>query len=393
MTNKNINITPQLSINLEGNEFYSHCYINACNIFKTIPSVIKFNYYGDETKYDNFLKILKDKYKDFIYNCNTDISYDESSNSFFNDKYEEYILSDKLILYFNRDTYRDDEDEDIIINTINYSGLYYNSSNIDENTQKEIDYITEEISKCYATPKKAGHFYTIASDGRGGLKLDKCLVNQQFKVDLELNYGEDFINKYNKIYNALKEKNKGMVLLYGSPGTGKSSFLRYLINVMSEYKTIIYVPSYMMFSISNPEFATFIKKNKKCILILEDAESVLQKRDGSSNDQAVSNILNLTDGLLNDSLKIQIIATFNSMKDDIDQAFLRSGRLIEEHEFLALNAEQANKVAISIGKLPIFENKVTLAQIYDEFNSNNKIEKIKITKTKKPAKKVGFVQN
>lgn len=381
-------LTPTL--NIEGDDFNSHCYYTACKLFESVPSCIKFNYYCDQTKYDLLLDDLKAKYPDFQYSNDINISYDKKSNSFFDDISEQYILSDNLLLYFNRVTYRDDDDEEIVTKTISWSTLYFNNMNMDDKLQSEIDYIKEEIAKCYSVPETAGFFYTIASDSRG-FKLEACIINKNFTIDLGLNYGEEFTPKYNKIFKTLKDKSKGIVLLYGTPGTGKSSFLRYLITMLCEHKTIIYVPSYMMFSISNPEFTSFIKNNKRCILILEDAESVMQERDGSSNDQAVSNILNLTDGLLNDSLKIQIIATFNTMKDKIDQAFLRSGRLIEEHEFLALSAEQANKVAVSIGKEPVFKDSATLAQIYDEFDANNvKKEKTKIKKTK--TSKVGFVQ-
>ena len=64
--------------------------------------------------------------------------------------------------------------------------------------------------------------------------------------------------------------------------------------------------------------------NSDAILILEDAESALQKRDGRSG--AVSNILNLTDGLLSDCLNISIVATFNTETKNIDEALAFTGK-------------------------------------------------------------------
>ena len=69
------------------------------------------------------------------------------------------------------------------------------------------------------------------------------------------------------------------------------------------------------------------------VLIIEDAEKVVRNRNGNGNETAVSNLLNLSDGILGDCLKTQIVATFNTERQLIDKALLRKGRLIAEYKF------------------------------------------------------------
>jgi ATP-dependent 26S proteasome regulatory subunit len=79
----------------------------------------------------------------------------------------------------------------------------------------------------------------------------------------------------------------------------------------------------------------------------------------------VSNILNLTDGILGDCLNIQIIATFNMKREKIDQALLRKGRLIAEHKFDKLSINEVNKLLEYIGKEGKVTEPMTLADIYN----------------------------
>ncbi|CAF5125687.1 unnamed protein product, partial [Rotaria sp. Silwood1] len=69
------------------------------------------------------------------------------------------------------------------------------------------------------------------------------------------------------------------------------------------------------------------------ILIVEDAENIIRDRtqDTFAPNQAVANLLNLSDGLLGDAMHQQIICTFNCDVRSIDAALLRDGRLVIEH--------------------------------------------------------------
>ena len=172
------------------------------------------------------------------------------------------------------------------------------------------------------------------------------------KLDIELNYGKGFKPIHDKIINRLNEKNgKGLVLLHGTPGTGKTHYLKYLASKIKD----------------------------KRVLFIEDAERVITDRNnGGAN--GVSNILNITDGILSDILKIQIVATFNMDKAKIDTALLRKGRLIAEHKFDALPVDDSNNLLKSLGKEANASKPMTLTEIYnveeEEFKSADKYSPI-----------------
>lgn len=144
-----------------------------------------------------------------------------------------------------------------------------------------------------------------------------------------------------------------------------TTLIRKLIKDVASNKKIIYIPSFMISHLSKPEFIGFLKKYKNMILLLEDAEHVIQDRNNTNDSGAVSNILNMTDGLLNDIIKVQIIATFNTKRENIDKALLREGRLKFEHEFTKLSKEDAQIVVDNMKIEYTVDDDMSLAQIYN----------------------------
>lgn len=202
-------------------------------------------------------------------------------------------------------------------------------------------------------------------------------------IDVALNYGDDFLPVYNKIVNRLNTKNdKGLVLLHGIPGTGKTSLLKYLCKVVK--KEVLFIPPSMAESITSPGFIPFMIEHPNSILIIEDAERILLDREGTNGNQGVSNVLNISDGILGDCLNVQIVATFNTKKDRLDQALLRKGRLIAEYEFKALNVDHANRLLEQLGKTHRTKKPLTLTEIY-----NIEEEEFRTQKERNP---IGFNQ-
>lgn len=55
----------------------------------------------------------------------------------------------------------------------------------------------------------------------------------------------------------------------------------------------------------------------------------------------MSNLLNISDGILGKALNILIIATFNMDRQFIDKALMRKGRLVAEYKFGELTVDKA----------------------------------------------------
>lgn len=200
------------------------------------------------------------------------------------------------------------------------------------------------------------------------------------EIDLELNYGVDFMKVHNTIVKRLNnESDKGIILLHGDPGTGKTTYLKYLTKLIVD-KDILFIPPSMAEMLSEPSIIPFLMENKNSILLIEDAEKVISDRGISGSPAGVSNILNLTDGILGDCLNIQVIATFNMEREKIDNALLRKGRLIAEHKFEKLNVDDTNRLLKHLGKSTVSKEGLTLADIYnideEEFKVNKTVNKI-----------------
>ncbi len=240
-------------------------------------------------------------------------------------------------------------------------------------TKKVLEYI--EYFNSIAIKEENGGHLNILVKTQDGFDLERKKISCP-DLDFDLNYNHDFKQIHELIIDKLSvDFSKGIVLLHGKAGTGKTTYIRYLINNLK--KKVIYIPPNMTNVLSDPELIKFFITHSNCILVIEDAENVLMKRAVHSS-QAIANILNLSDGLLSDCTNIQIVATFNTSLENIDEALLRKGRLIAKYEFTELEDSVTKKIAEKLGVN--INGKHTLADIYGA----NEVE---FTKTKK---EIGF---
>jgi len=182
-------------------------------------------------------------------------------------------------------------------------------------------------------------------------------------LDLKKSYNEDFEDYHNKILKILQEDNRsGLHLLYGKPGTGKSTYIRYLCGLVK--KDIVFLPGQMAQNLDNIAMTRYLMDNANCILVIEDAEELIVSRDNQRNSN-LAMILNITDGILGESLGIQIIATFNTDVQNIDPALKRKGRLKSAYEFKALTPEKANALLREQNTEYSTDEEMTLAEIYN----------------------------
>jgi ATP-dependent 26S proteasome regulatory subunit len=112
--------------------------------------------------------------------------------------------------------------------------------------------------------------------------------------------------------------------------------------------------------------------------VIEDAENIMMDRKFNS-DSSVSNLLNLSDGLLSDCLNVQIICTFNSDLNLIDSALMRKGRLIARYEFGKLTVDKAQTLSIKMGFDTEIREPMTLAEVanqHEKLEAQKKVEVI-----------------
>lgn len=198
---------------------------------------------------------------------------------------------------------------------------------------------------------------------QGSLSLTELEIKRT-KLNIATNYEDDFADIDTTIRKRLNTKNdKGIVLLHGKPGTGKTTYLRHLIARLR--KKVLFVPNNVAVNLTDPDFVSLLIDNPNSVLVIEDAEQVLQDRRETGHS-AVSNLLNISDGLLADCLNIQIICSFNTQLSNIDSALMRKGRLIARYEFGALSIAKAQALSDSLGFATTITRPMTVSEVYNQ---------------------------
>jgi hypothetical protein len=245
----------------------------------------------------------------------------------------------------------------------------------DKNNVVYADGLIEIFSACKVAPKEDDHEINIISRTSYGLELKQVDIKPT-DLDIDMYYNDDFMEVDKIIKNRLANENdKGIILLHGLPGTGKTTYLRHLISGLK--KKILFVSPAVAENLMNPEFIDILIDNPNAILIIEDADTIIMDRKFNSNS-SVSNLLNISDGLLSDCLNVQIICTFNSAINLVDSALLRKGRLIAKYEFGKLNMQKAQRLNERLGLNQVISTAMTLAEITNPGSTNYDAPKVEV---------------
>jgi ATP-dependent 26S proteasome regulatory subunit len=165
------------------------------------------------------------------------------------------------------------------------------------------------------------------------------------------------------------------VLLHGLPGTGKTTYLRYLIGKIK--KRVLFLSPSVASDLMNPGFIELLIDNQNTVLVIEDSENIIMDRKHNSGS-SVSNLLNISDGLLADFLNVQLICTFNSSLAFVDNALLRKGRLIASYQFDKLSVAKAQKLSHYFGFNGLITKPMTIAEIANQNERDVQDEKVEV---------------
>lgn len=328
-------------------------------LFKSFPNKLNFTSFSEkfEKKYngytinlniDKFIKLVKEKYPNATLNLNKHC--DENLNLF--SIYLTVLLYDqKTIGYVDTSTdtglivYCEDE-----ANGMDLYRLYIKS-------------ITKE-----APPEQRKKISLILTKPGGGYTLMDSDI-KQMKVNIDKHYNDDFKKADKTIKNFIEEEDtSGLVILNGVKGTGKTTYIRHLIN--SSSRRFVYLTKEMASALTDPSFIAFLTELKGCVLVIEDCENLVSARNQGNQSTGISNLLNMCDGLLSDVFNIKIIATFNEDIRKVDSALLRKGRLIYRYEFSELDVEKTNALFKSLKIDHVSDKAMTLADIFNFEHDN-----------------------
>jgi hypothetical protein len=332
---------------------FEHHYLEAKSFymyrFKTIPCTTYVDDIDINKAFDYLDKTAKDVTEDIYQAC----YYDWAQNKqVFNKTL--FVMNNKVMVELTSD----------------YAKILYPNFRYDE-ANRLVD-----IFSSYKLPQKQEAYeINIITLSRDGLELKQVEIKPTL-LDIDMFYNDDFKEVDETIKARLnRENDKGIILLHGLPGTGKTTYLRHLIGGLK--KKVLFVSPNVAGNLMNPEFIDLLIDNPNSVLIIEDAENIIKDRKYNS-DSSVSNLLNLSDGLMSDCLSVQIICTFNSSVNLIDSALLRKGRLIAKYEFNKLGVEKANRLSKHLGFDVNINQPMTIAEIANPHEKTQQVEKVEV---------------
>ncbi len=329
-------------------------YLNAKNLYFLIHNIIPNRITMHHTKVHHVISKIEKKFSDRI----REMYYMRYSfREFAQYKYSHvvYVMEKELI---------------IEIEMTGEIGILFSEST------KEDALFYEKLFRQRYSKQQESRIHMVCS-GNYGVDLTPLNVKKPV-MNLAMNYNDDFIAIHKLISNNLRKKNKsGIVLLYGSPGTGKSTYIRYLINSLK--KKIIFLPPTLAASLESPELTSLLTENQNSIFIIEDAEQLIKSRE-LTGESKISLLLNLTDGILGEALGSIFICTFNTDLRNIDEALLRKGRLIASYKFEELANHKLIKLKEHFGLTDLqTDNKMVLSDIYHIME--NRFDNLKLSRS------------
>jgi hypothetical protein len=284
---------------------------------------------------------------------------------------DDYLLNQKVLVSLNDDIYCSYVLIDMMSENCLVSDVIFFYKN--ESDEEFIEKIISGICNCVIDYEKdtINKFNTMSLTSNS-IELEPFSVDVD-SIEIEGRYNEDTIKKSEKLQKKIRKSNKGLSVLCGDRGVGKTTLAKHICSKID--RMTIFIPNNMVdLTINGPEFKNFVKKFEKLLIVIDDCEFM-------SNNQLIrmnpfsNNIIQLVDGFLSDNLNLQVILIFNDLEEDIDENILDCNSLLDVIEVDDLDSELATELSKNLGYNKKYKDSVRLIDVVQN-KKMDKIEKI-----------------
>ena len=356
MKNKTKYIGPTISLNINDDDSELNDFLYCWEQFESRPNkILIHNTYSSKLFNELYSNYIKEK------NLFTEILPSD----------DEFIINDKALVKLDEGVYCsfivvDRMHENSIISEITF---YYKDSEDFSLVQELVEKLNDCIVNFEENEYNKIHTVAISSNG---LELEPIEMSGIDIDNFELYYSKNTSKELNKLIKDIKKSYKGLSVLYGERGMGKTSVINYLATKLD--RIVIYIPNNMVDNtINNSEFRRFLKRYNKPIIIIDDCEMLFNEYYAKSNT-FTTNLLQMVDGFLSDSIEVNVITIFNTdREDDIDHSLLEANNLLRVIEFEFLSEDESFELSEHLGHKKPIKNKSRVLDII----RNNKTGKYK----------------